>query len=354
MFARAATLAALFLLFALATPALAQHRRLFVPAHKSAAIDGIDDSSEFYSWLSDHTLLADQYATPTDRVLVRIDLAEKSVSRLDGLTEAFRPMDAKPGADPRWLGSPDGKWVLFYGLYPQGPEAEPASNEAPATPEIVAVSIDGHRQLSFPQQGTNSVVAWLPDSRRWVEITSTEAVFHSLDDPTSATDVPLSLAGDSGVASEFTPSGATLLCVTPANHAIVTSHWEGSSENPVTFCDLDLTANPVTGRVFSIPIPPSAEIDAIAVSPDGRRIAWEWDISANPAGDRAWWRQHVPSVHYAPDPDNRIELWTSNSDGADFHMIGRADTGSQTLLWSPDGKLLYFTFGNQFWYFSVK
>ncbi|HEX5324802.1 MAG TPA: hypothetical protein VFW40_13525 [Capsulimonadaceae bacterium] len=345
---------ALFLfVIAAAAPAWAKQKPLLVPGHRSASVAGMDDASEFFSWLSDHTLLADRYDASRNRALVRIDLADKTVERLGGLTQAFKPMDANPLADPRWQASPNGKWVLFYGFYRNGAALEQTSSDAPAPIPVFAVSIDGRQQIAFTPEEGDSVVAWMPDSQRWVEITATEAIFHSLDDPQSATHVPLSLPAGDGP-SAFAPAGSALLRVTSNGHAILAAGLGDPRAGKITLCDLDLAANPAKGRVFSIPIPPVSQINAIAVSPDGKRIAWEWDVSGGGSDDPAWWRERPSPVRYSSDPDNLIELWTSDLDGSHFHMIGRADTGSKTLLWSPDGKTIYFTFGDYFWGFAAK
>lgn len=382
---RASPFAALILLLALSTCVQAHPKNLFVPARKSAPIDGIDDNSQFYSWLSDHSLLGNRQISASQWQYVRIDLSMKTVSPIAGLNKVLGPMNSADSlAEPELLASPNGKWVLVYGLYHFRSGTNAPDDNAPIRRQVTAYSIDGSRKIVFaespdptdPNWLAQSVLAWLPNSESWVEITNHEVFFFSLDNPTSPTGVPV--VSDSAMPADTGPGQLALLTVTQSGHAILGVGSDWYLDNDYQICDLDLNTNPIQYQPITIPTPPQSNIDAVAVSPDGRKVAWEWNIDGDPsdrfargtnagtvkrpAGDHplsipdnaAWWRAHDPPVRYTTDPDNRVELWTSNIDGSAFHLIGRADSGSATLLWSPDGKSLYFTFGNRFWGFPVR
>lgn len=75
---------------------------------------------------------------------------------------------------------------------------------------------------------------------------------------------------------------------------------------------------------------PYEQIEHLAVSPDGRTLAF--NVTRN-----AWWRR-------GPNPYGGAELWTVGSapDASDYRRVGDAPGLSRWPLWAPDGQGLYF------------
>ncbi|HLJ55885.1 MAG TPA: hypothetical protein VKT77_12675 [Chthonomonadaceae bacterium] len=164
---------------------------------------------------------------------------------------------------------------------------------------------------------------WMPDSRRWIELTDrVRPVFtiHDLGSPKSKREVPvagfetnLRRKGDRmhlffGGAVQ----GARLLGVTPGQRALL-QIFPAQEDDRVHIADVGLAPNSRPPMTFSIRFPRKSTIKEVATSPRGDRIAWLLSVADRSPDGKA---------------SAKVELWTCLSDGSDLELIGEA---------SPDG-----------------
>ncbi len=200
--------------------------------------------------------------------------------------------EADPYFPYNWLISPDKKWLLFCFNaaipYLTDPEVHHST-------KAVMLSLDGAQQIAFTKTDLDSAVAWMPDSYRWVEITRTGACIHSLHAPQQSLSEPIMFLkdrqGHTATLGDNSPS------VSPKGHFISTfwdEHPLSSIPVPVWLADYDLLTNPITVQLSTVMLPSGAELDGLALSPDGKEVAWM--LSSIFAIDASLWnRDQAPS-----------------------------------------------------------
>src|SRR5262249_25318985 len=113
------------------------------------------------------------------------------------------------------------------------------------------------------------------------------------------------------------------------------------------FLAVDLTANPPTVKNLPFAVPPNADIEEIALSPQGDRLAWK----TNTWND---WRSAL-SAFTSGQPQGRniiYAIWVSRLDGSGMRELGseRLTTAGgspiEHLRWLPDGKSVSFVYNN--------
>lgn len=199
--------------------------------------------------------------------------------------------------------------------------------------------------------------AWTPDSKSWVALTvegdSLHALLYGLDPPTLIRDISLNVPkshSDPDMAFPTTCLGFT------RDGRLLATYWHPQQTDRVDMFSFDLSSSGLPVHTYTIhPIlPDNSDIEGIALSPLGDRLAWHLLIYR--ASPLKWLARWLPSA--AVDPGWQDELWVSALDGSDMKRVGFQPAGVvlQTSLgnlgfismgalrWTPDGKRLSYTY----------
>ncbi len=202
--------------------------------------------------------------------------------------------------------------------------------------------------MSFFKKNIDSTIIWLSDSHHWAEITPAEMFIHSKDDAATVTRVPFDFKQP---ASKPTTGFDTTYvhCLTPKNHLISVKSYSSDGADQAVIEDADLNINPISVYSTTFKFPFGIDPELVALSPDGKRIAWKWFHRDN-GSTLLWLRRFIPFLPKIP-PIARMEVWTSNIDGSDMEEAGYIDKSypgfpPYPLFWSKDSKKIYFGDGN--------
>ncbi len=285
-----------------------------------------------YLWLSDREILyTDLRVRPkSQRLLVKRDVDTEAVTTVRAFKSAQRnfmvgEMTARISPDKKtllWVGS-------SYELLPL------ATTEQRSFPHNRAQIVGNRVLVPFIPS-----VAWLPDSRRWIEIQglsrASSIVLHSPDTKATTT-IPL----PTGVGDQ------EVLGVTPKNQAII-SRRRGALLDVLIL--VDLNANPALVRTLPTVAPPNADIEEMVLSPQGDRIAWK----TNTWHDLQSAVSEFMSGLKGTGQRGRVTgyaIWVSRLDGTEMKQLGmerlpNSGFGFEHLRWLPDGKSVSFVYKN--------
>lgn len=248
---------------------------------------------------------------------------------------------------------------------------------------IVAASLDGKARRVWPHlDGWVWHPTWLPDSRGWFAWSSSDAGMRVLlarrDEPQTVAGAAMTIPDAQKVAFPlaFLPSGrvlgidqarmkkAGILNHAEPNVGSVKMSFLASGPKPIVEMVAFDPAAPTTilGR-YRAAVPLGARIATVALSPDGRRLAWIVEASDDPQlvsrlRDRL--SRLLPALVPPPASPSRASLWTSRLDGSDAREIGDtprtlgrrgAFAGSvpSAPQWTPDGKRIGFLHEDALW-----
>jgi hypothetical protein len=245
--------------------------------------------------------------------------------------------------------SPDGRWLLWG-------DTDMARGSGG---RYAAFALDGSRTLKWPHavRPGNSMppeagypVAWMPDSRHWVELSSglevdpnsprtvtvpRRVIIHSVDAPGEVSKTPL------------LPDGGDLIGITPQRHLLTLTPRDGE-EHGAELEEYDLNANAALVRHFPVRTPPNGKFPyhQVALAPQGHRLAWLVPIEKTPPGPpflaRFW--------TMAGNRPHTVEtLWVTRLDGSEPQEVGYLpfktdDPLPEDLRWLPGGKQLSFIY----------
>jgi hypothetical protein len=167
-------------------------------------------------------------------------------------------------------------------------------------------------------------------------------ILHSLDAPDRLRSVPIVHTED--VAPPYLFDSANARRIGPADQ-LVTYHWYHEGADPtLALYTADLRVDPVTPRAVIVRVPTGVTVEAVAVSPDGKRVAWKW-FFWNSLKMPSWLQRLLPSLS---ESHPTTEIWVSQRDGSDLHEIGQIDDTypnhqPNDLDWTPDSKRLVFS-----------
>jgi hypothetical protein len=224
--------------------------------------------------------------------------------------------------------SPDGKWLLWNHVdFPRS--------------QWVAAAFDGQQQQWAQGSDPASTEAylpnhalWMPDSTRWVELVSRLKndiySIHLAHKYAMGGTTPVSTVHISGL-QDGLPVGIR------QDEVVVMDNSPRRTDAPIRQIDLSLVslgADKVTAQQLSVPIPVSAAVADVRLSPQGERLAWILE------------QEH--------DKTRLYTLYTADADGAHARpigsapgmQIGKAYSWPRELRWLPDGKQISFVYQN--------
>ncbi len=318
-------------------------------------------------WLSQNELLLSHTSrvngsqNPRSEVR-RWDLRNGSQIPLDALNHWLTPWN---NISDESAVSPDSKWMLLYNFYKgieeYGPHATVPKPNSPARRKVIGITLDGAHQITFFKQAAESNLAWLPDNRHLIEWQETDKgtqlfALYDMQSPQAHTILPVVI--DKRANPPITLSEENTLGVTAADHLLL-SNWTVRASpddtiSPIFVYDIDLRSRPVNIRQIRLPLP-RAEIEEIALSPDGGTIAWKF-FFREPYSRPNLLQRLLAYLHHqnmtTPSPysaTGKVALWISRADGSDLHEIGHINQASELIdlamiTWLPDGKSLSFIY----------
>lgn len=159
--------------------------------------------------------------------------------------------------------SPDGKWLLWAG----GTSSRPL---------WIAATLDGAKTVERPRNvQPDSAVAWMADSRRWVELAwaynDLHALVHSLDDLKTA-DIVIKSPGGA-----LRPRGPDALAFAPGGEGLLAVAFASNSPSPIrsfSFVTFGIQKPVAPARSFRVPLPENVQVQGWSLSPRGDQIAW--------------------------------------------------------------------------------
>ncbi len=326
-------------------------------------------------------------------------LSDHEIVRLGGNFNRFQPvrLDLKTGRETAlaihtgsmratlqtrsFSVSPDRKWLLWINNVHR-------CTRAPMDEAVVAAALDrSGRRETWPHLGGVGVPFWRKDSRGWASWTLTGAsprpLFRQvrLDDPepkptaapaiTSGENIPL-LLGYSGVGEHAVCLDqqqmrriGILERVEQDSTGYLNMALRARTRNPAaTFVTMDLSAAPpVALRRFTAPVPLGAARAAVALSPDGRRLAWIVETPTSRLnGLRDALSRRLPALFPPVSRPPSVSLWTSRLDGGDAREIGHTpklrghfsgaftgDSAPSAPQWTPNGRKIGFLHDGFLW-----
>jgi hypothetical protein len=152
--------------------------------------------------------------------------------------------------------------------------------------------------------------------------------------------------------------GGKALGWTTDGRVLLANWFTGNPDGAVYFSAIDVH-NPNTPlRLYSHTPPTGMEVQSLALSPDGKRLAWMFGPRWMPRkkldflGRLRSWVGMQPAVNE--------ELWVSNAEGTDMRRIGAYGAGTYDrnlqgrCAWSPDGRQLAFSFNHTLYTLPVR
>jgi hypothetical protein len=288
------------------------------------------DPAKKYFWLSnDHVAFYSLYQHDWEI----FDLKTQKEKTLVALSGRLKNLI---GDSPELQLSPDQKWVLYSNYI-----------------KDFIIIVRRNNPASFHVARTTGEIGWLADSQHWVECNVEDTQgncsslrLHNLKRPDATYVIPVAPPSQLSLGS----------CLIRQNNHFFTWRWLQSIGNhpsiQITESSLDNKVAPV--KHYLINLPRDAKItgnDAVVFSPDGDRIAWQFQFSHTTIF--ASLLQSLLGLH--SEPYTTAELWVSKLDGSDMHQIGYQRVDSYSTLdddspfgvaWLPDGKHLSFVYRN--------
>lgn len=289
-----------------------------------------------YIWLSEHELLHFQRGPegPQPMVFNTKDASDLPEPKLGDLTGGFARSV-----------SPDGQWVLWLPHEKSGTQRGLAATRR-SDGKTVHWNVHPNRSEGF----------WLPDSRRWVGITSgwagrlvnerqqydTAFSVFSVDHSDVQTYQPIPIMDHSAYILGITSKGHLLL-----DNSYGGRDTPGQATPPLSLWEVSLETDPPSFSVYQVPQPQA--------TPGLQRL--RKDIHLSPNGDRLLWSAlQIPQwsdLHSTPvDPYTGnlscINIWFCSLNDRLPQFIGA--WGSWQVFgdarWNPDGKRISFTRGD--------
>jgi hypothetical protein len=237
--------------------------------------------------------------------------------------------------------SSDKQWLFFCGSGSGG-----NVYKAP-----FATTLDGSREISFPDADLPYKPLWLHDNRHWIEpvydfttegepVLPVKANFHDLGDPKQMRSI--SITG--------TIPGEILGGITKSDRLLQLD--EGAFKAPATTVKMaDYAILPSANAVhrYRLRLPMMANVSDVVISPGGGRLAWLLEYDSTPPLT-ALLHRFIASV---PLHSSRmIGLWVSNLDGSEMTEIGHMSVLPTRqnldyigeLQWLPGEKRLSFIY----------
>lgn len=241
--------------------------------------------------------------------------------------------------------SPDGKWRL----------TQVGGGESACTARAVDGSRSIRRKLPPGQFWTdNSNKIWLRDSRSWVGLMaghkSLYAVVQSVDTPGAARSTPIGFPRWTRMFPDLMPTD--LLGLVGEDRVLAKPHQDGWSRGgrprEVPFYEFSASSGAANLREYSVELPAGTDDGEVALSPDGRQVAWVlYVVPEDAQGNRGQLQA--------------IQLAISNTDGSAMRILGTIPreprkagrTGRLDPFWLPTGKHLGFFYDGQEWLVPV-
>jgi len=315
-----------------------------IMSHRAVPICSITDwyqgfyyfmSGDPYIWLSEHELLHLQSGPegPQPMVFNTEDASDLPEPKLSDLT----------GGIARSV-SPDGQWVLW--LTHEGPDTQRG---------LAATRRSDGKTVHWNVHPSRSEGFWLPDSRRWVGVTSgwTGRLVNGRQQYDTAFSV---FSVDHSGVQTYQPipimdHSAYILGITSKGHLLLDSSyggWDtpGQATPPLSLWEVSLETDPPSFFAYQVPQPQA--------TPGFQRSRKE--IHLSPSGDRLLWSGlQIPQrsdLHLTPVGPytgtlSCIDIWFCSLDGRLPQHIGVWGSWcvSGDVRWNPDGKRISFTRG---------
>ncbi len=302
-------------------------------ATKIAAVGPWDASDDNYFWLPNRQVLLVTQSSgqvplgnPNPVQVQRLDPASGLKVENAALETALSKAHADALVD-HWQLSPDAKWLLAKSNEYQGPEA------------WVATTLDGTRQVQRPYhkgEWRDEYVSavWRPDSRSWIQAeedydSKTHVFINSLSSPI----VPERV-------EDFMLNGRIVVGFPVADRVLALYHRTGDGGG-VGFVNFGGSVASAPCSIYYEHIPPNMDIQEVALSPDGQRLAWKMAVKPLPLGLQA----AINSSYVRRSSPTTVGLWTSLVNCSDLYEVGTLDARDDHvsgLRWTPDGKRLSF------------
>jgi hypothetical protein len=332
---------------------LAKSKRVGIVNIKSAMFD----ADIPWEWGSDWTLVIAQQpvhpvAAPPQAVREYTRLEHVSILKgndapqpaLDEqIAELYKQFPTLKLSGP--LISPNGKWLLW-------------DTPVYSIPTMFfAISSDGSKVLRWPKEPHEDYaneLLWNANSAGWIRLR------YSPDGIGLRRAELFDLGAARGpMVVSFPPNslGGRLLGRVPDGRLLISNWW--TIKQDVAYCALfDLGAPKLPVRSYSIKSPYGTEIRALALSPQGTRLAWSV-YSKPPSVNGPLWLRRLRATFGMAAPRNSMELWLSRFDGSDMRRLGAIPSSFGKIgnvgdcRWSPNGKQLAFAYNHSLYVLSV-
>ncbi len=230
--------------------------------------------------------------------------------------------------------SPNGKWLLWRGF------SEGSQNRR----IWIAAALDGSRIITWPCVGSDGKIAWMQDSKHWIQIPSDEGVWRSSATPTPTRFYSLDTATVKTIPL-FLPSWVSGCWFTPKNHLIVASLVGGAGTDDVYDFVLP-SPQPVRKVTLSLP---ATDITECALSPKGNQFAWQlYKVHLWPRANLA---ERAMSLLFHRRTSYTRSVWVSDFDGGHLRQVTSETerVGPTYIHWTPDSKRIGFRYQNALW-----
>ena len=227
---------------------------------------------------------------------------------------------------------------------------------------LFVATVDGTRREQWDGDGGMTQPFWCADGKHWMQfhfggspqsLRWTKIQLHSLDAPQTSQTLPTAPPGLNGLDVLAAPSADRIIARKRDPFRFITHKDVRHPDGSVSFVIEEKITSHITPNLsvwslhqaqplhqWKIPLP--GWVQEVAVSPDGRRVAWLMTPGPRKGGA-------MP-----------VSMWASGLDGGGLHQIGvvRArvqlrrgptnDFASQ-LHWVPGDKRISFLFGDALW-----
>jgi len=344
-----------FALFAGTDGILRDARRVDVPVSSASRV------LQFDQWRDGHSVLYETDLQRTTAVVGTYSVSSMTTQRV-GTFPLPVHVDPKYGrytdrvvhTDDAGRISPDGNWSIWC----TGDRYEIVSLRTGATTFVPMKVPRDEQAIDYWPYYCRSWTAWMPDSRRWVEMCPDRRgqpwlIVHALSGAViSRTKFGVALANS--YLYEPYPGRPALLGVTPAELVIA---WDLGR----TLYEIDLARSPAAVTQHNVEVPNEGALLDAVLSPDGNRILWRTHV------EPPRWVQELRFRTRIPCAIGTHTLWISNSDGGQVRQLAREslseavemssdnpDYTFSTFRWLPGGKSISFVYDGKLWVYPVQ
>jgi hypothetical protein len=315
------------------------------------------DSPNAYDWLSESELLLPRYRPDTDSFeFRRVDTWTHAETPLATFNQKYRSaLHAFTSPDqttlrvthyaPRYVLSPDRRWVVLLPICTGG-----HGDYIVSTPDAV--------ERSRGKTIAGSEVWWLHDNRRWFETDLKNAALSGFMDRLIVYDCQNTGKTTTVHVSDI-PFSASEVGITDRDHLLL-ARWNDKPADSINLYEASVTVPEAAVRKYSVRLPLKVLLRGVAISNDGKRLAWLLQYAYVPPL-AAWLHRALPRI----SAQSRVtqSLWVSRLDGTGMVEVGHlpiADekeaekAGNRLLRWLPGGRRLSFLYQDALWTVPVE